>query len=165
MSKTKAYYFFLIFGLIGIGVANAQKRTELEAQRSKTQKEIEYAEKLLKTTAQKKQQSVEEYVITTKKIELRVKNIIQLNKELNLLDYSIKFESDSVLLLQQYLEQLRNEYVKIIQQSYKNYKNEDRMMYIFSSTDLNQAYRRIKFLHLYSKYRKDQIKTIEQVRI
>jgi septal ring factor EnvC (AmiA/AmiB activator) len=164
MTKIKAFLFFLIFAIISIGTTYAQERKKLEAQRAKTQKDIEYAEKLLKTTSQKKQQSVAEYVVTKKKIELRAKNINQLNREINFLDHSIKYENDSVLLLQKYLEQLRNEYVKIIQRSYKNYKSEDRLMYIFSSSDLSQAYRRIKFLHLYSKYRKDQIIAIEQVR-
>ena len=163
MCKIKIYIILIfLYRIICINDIYAQKRTDLEAERAKTQKEIESAEQILKTTSKKKQQSVEEYVITTKKIELRKKNIEQIRKEINLLNYNIDIKNDSITILNKALEQLKNEYIKIIQQSYKNYKNEDRLMYILASSDLNQAYRRIKFLHQYGKFRKEQIQSIVQ---
>jgi len=157
--------FFLTFYFVGFETVTAQNRLQLEAERTKTQKEIEYAERLLKTTSEKKQQSLEEYVITTKKIDLRNKNIQQLNIEKKFIEDEIKLENQSKDELENYREQLKNEYIKILQQSYKNYKTEYQLMFIFASSDLNQAYRRVKFLNQYSKYRKDQIKAIEQVTV
>ena len=162
-------YCFLFIALLcvffRVDDIHAQKRSELEKEREKTQKEIEYAEKLLVTTRQQKAKSVEEYVITTKKLELRKKNIDQINDEIEKIESLIDTQNDTVSMLKNDLEALKNEYVRIIQQSYKNYKNEDKLMYVLASSDLSQAYRRIKFLHQYSKFRKEQIESIEEKKL
>lgn len=162
LNKTNLIIILILCATFVVHSTHAQKRGELEKEREKTQKEIEYAEKLLKNTQQQREKSVGEYVITTKKIELRQKSINQVNSEIRNIESNINTQSGTISELHTDIEMLINEYIKIIQQSYKNYRNEDKIMYVLASSDLNQAYRRIKYLTQYSRFRKEQIKLIEQ---
>lgn len=63
--------------------------------------------------------------------------------------------------LQKDLEQLKQEYAKMIYYAYKNQDSYSKMMFVFSSSDFNQAYMRMKYMQQYSDYRKSQAKQIQ----
>jgi septal ring factor EnvC (AmiA/AmiB activator) len=153
----------LTFLLLAL-VTHGQNRKDLEMERKKTQDEIEFTNNLLKTTQEKRQKSVEEYIITNKKIELRQRNIGQISNEITQIEKNINYEINVIGSLRKDLEKLRAEYSKLIYQSYKTKQTNDKLMYVLSSTDFNQAYRRVKYLHQYSRYRKTQIQSIEATR-
>ena len=50
----------------------------------------------------------------------------------------------------------------MIYYSFKNKNTYDRLMFIFSSEDFNQAYRRLKYFQQYSAYRKAQVKLMQE---
>ncbi|MDA3780751.1 MAG: hypothetical protein PF487_11115, partial [Bacteroidales bacterium] len=63
--------------------------------------------------------------------------------------------------LEEKLKKIKNEYAKLIYYSFKNHNRTDIVMFILSSENFNQAYRRIKYFEQYSKYRKKQARLIE----
>ncbi len=154
-------YLIASLFFLSVSVLIAQDRKDLENERKKTQEDIEFTNNLLKTTQEKRQKSVEEYIITTKKIELRQRNISQIKTEIQKIENSIVYEQNVIASLRSDLETLRKEYEKLIYQAYKTKQTNDKMMYVLSSSDFNQAYRRIKYLNQYSRYRKTQIQSIE----
>jgi septal ring factor EnvC (AmiA/AmiB activator) len=158
----KNIVFLLLLSVVQINYA--QNRKDLENERKKTQEEIEFTNNLLKSTQEKRQKSVEDYIITNKKIELRQRNIEQIKKEIQQIDNNINYEQNVIGSLKSDLEKLRAEYAKLIYQSYKTRQTNNKMMYVLSSADFNQAYRRVKYLHQYSRYRKTQIQSIEATR-
>ena len=46
--------------------------------------------------------------------------------------------------------------------TYKNQSQYDRLMFILSSQDFNQAYKRIKYFQQYAKHRQEQASAIEE---
>lgn len=158
---------FIITGLLTIVYFSlfSQSKKELEIQRRKTQDEIEYANNLLKSTQKERKKSVEDYIITNKKIEVRLLNIKQISNEIKKIENDIINEQVVIDNLSSDLIQLRQEYERLIYQSYKTKHTNDKLMYIFSSKDFDQAFRRIKYLNRYSSQRKKQIKSIESTKL
>ena len=52
----------------------------------------------------------------------------------------------------------------MLHHTYRNINTYDRLMYIFSSEDMDQAYKRLKYFEQYAKYRQQQGEMIEQTR-
>ncbi len=159
------YIVLLLFLIMPLCDVLSQNRKDLENERKKTQDEIEYTNNLLKLTQQKRQKSVQEFILTNKKIESRKTNIRQINNEINKIDTDIGKEQEAINALQNDLVKLRKEYEKLIYQAYKTKQTSDKLMYILSSSDFNQAFLRLKYLHQYSKHRNNQIKSIEATKL
>ena len=70
-----------------------------------------------------------------------------------------------VTQLENDLKKLKDEYAKMVYYAYKNKGYYNRLMFIFSSKDFNQAYKRLKYMQQYSKYRKKQAALIGQMQI
>jgi len=68
-------------------------------------------------------------------------------------------------MLEEDLIALRNEYAKMIVLAYKNRNSYDRLMFILSSDDFNQAYKRLKYYQQYSDYRKKQAMAIKGIQV
>jgi septal ring factor EnvC (AmiA/AmiB activator) len=75
----------------------------------------------------------------TEAISAQIKNI---NTELK------KLEAD--------ISEMKDQYAKMLQLSYKNRNAYHRMMFIFASSDFNQAFRRLRYLKEYNEGRKKQ---------
>ncbi|MDD2562593.1 MAG: peptidoglycan DD-metalloendopeptidase family protein [Salinivirgaceae bacterium] len=161
MSRIFKYLFCIAFFFNTGYYVFSQTRIDLEKERRKTQNDLEYATNLLKSTQDQRKSSVENYIITNKKIELRTRNIQNIKGEILQIESNIATEQQVISGLKSDLDKLRTEYVKLVMQAFKTFKTSDKLMYIFASKDFNQAYRRLRYLHYYSKYRKSQIQSIE----
>lgn len=154
--------FILIFLLLLAPAAMAQKtRAQLEQEKQKVEEEIEYTNQLLEQTKQTKQTSLNEVVILGKKINKREQLIGTINSQISLVQRQIDEAQDSIAMLEKDLQNLKDEYAKMIYYSYKNRNLYDRMMFIFSADDFNQAYQRLKYFQYYNEYRRQQALLIE----
>ena len=154
----------LIFILILISseMIFAQKdRVKLEQEKKKIEEEIQYTNQLLDQTRQNKQNSLNEVVILNKKISQREQLIGTINKEVLLVEDQLVQAQDSINLLEKDLQALKDEYAKMIYYSYKNKNLYDRLIFIFSAEDMNQAYQRLKYFEFYNEYRKKQALLIQ----
>ena len=59
------------------------------------------------------------------------------------------------------MDELKAEYAHLIQQAYKNRDSYDKLMFIFSASNFNQAYKRVKFIQQYTSYREKQAEAIK----
>jgi septal ring factor EnvC (AmiA/AmiB activator) len=157
----KAIFFFL-FCLLVSPVAFAQKdRAELERDKKKVEEEIEYTNRLLEQTRQTRQTSLNEVVILNRKINQRERLIGTISQQIDLVDQRMNQTQDSVNMLQDELQSLRDEYALMIFYSYKNKNLYDKLIFIFSAEDFNQAYRRMKYFQFYNDYRRQQALMIQ----
>ena len=69
----------------------------------------------------------------------------------------------SISDLEANLTNLKNEYEKIIYNSYKKRSTQMKLMFLFASENINQAFKRFQYFKQYSKYRKKQADRIVQV--
>ena len=63
------------------------------------------------------------------------------------------------------MKRLKSEYSKIILSSYKKKSPELKLMFLFASENINQAFNRFQYFKQYSTYRKKQGEKIQNTQI
>lgn len=137
------------------------RKTLLEQDKKQIENEIQYNTKLLEETKKTQKATLNQLVVIKKQINSREKLISNLNEEILAINDQININNDLLKELKSDLENLKKEYAAMIYFAHKNRNNFDRLMFIFSSDDFNQAYKRMKYFQQYSEYRKTQVQLIE----
>jgi len=158
-NKTILLTFSLLYLLlISTGNSFAQKQTKkyLEHKKKELQEEIEYTNKLLDETKKNKRNSLNQLITLNRKISTRQELISTINGEINILNSQINKNNRAINALYSDLQKLKEEYAKMIYYAYKNQNSYNRLMFIFASSDFEQAFMRLKYLQQYSEYRHKQ---------
>jgi septal ring factor EnvC (AmiA/AmiB activator) len=140
-----------------------QSRAELEEMRKKNLQEIEYVDKMLKNTASQKNESLNELRVIGRKLSLRERLINEYGQEINLLEYRIRLNSEATGMLEQDLNELKEEYAKSVVSAYKATKGTPAVAFILSSADFNQGYKRLRYIQQVTKYRRKETETIQTI--
>ncbi|MGE0560192.1 MAG: murein hydrolase activator EnvC [Flavobacteriales bacterium] len=159
MSKFNKIYVFLMMMMLVFSASEtavAQNKNELEAKKKELQKEISLTNKLLNETKKNKELTLDELLKLKTKINLRVELISAIDNEIRFVNKQISRNQDVILSLQKDLEKLKQEYAKMIYYAFKNKSTYNKIMFVFSSSSFNQAYKRLKYIQQYSEYRKKQ---------
>jgi septal ring factor EnvC (AmiA/AmiB activator) len=163
MSGRLKYIFCVILLLInGITINNifAQTKKELEEQKRITLEEIENATNLLKETQATRKENIGQIQIINGRINLRGRLIKSIESETRILEEEIDEKSRLVTQMEQDLEALKKEYEKLILFSYKNRNKYDRIIFLFSAENFNQAYKRLRYIKQFVKFRRKQSEVI-----
>lgn len=153
-------YRFLVIFLFIYSFAFAQTRQDLEKRKMQNEKDISYTNELIKKTEKSKTDSFNKLVLINSQISNREKLINNINSEIKILNDNIQTQQDLINTLNKDYENLKTEYAKVISFYYKNRSNYDRIMFILASSDVNIAFKRIKYLQQYSEYRTNQVNKI-----
>jgi septal ring factor EnvC (AmiA/AmiB activator) len=159
MNRKLRYCFFVICLVINILTESnswAQTKSELEEKKRKNLEEIENSTNLLKQTQDTKKENIGQIQIINRRINLRGQIIESIEKETKLLDEEIDEKNKLVVEMEQDLEALKNEYAKLILFSYKNRNKYDKVIFLFSAENFNQAYKRIRYIKQFVKFRRQQ---------
>jgi septal ring factor EnvC (AmiA/AmiB activator) len=90
------------------------------------------------------------------RIGVRTKLINTINEETKQLNFEIKENERQVDLLEKRLEFLKKDYANMVVQSYKSKTKNSRLMFLLSSENFLQAYKRLDYLKQYAAYRERQ---------
>ncbi|OFX37802.1 MAG: hypothetical protein A2X08_03005 [Bacteroidetes bacterium GWA2_32_17] len=153
------YIIYLLLFVSTISL-QAQTRSELEKKHKKTQEEIKYTNKLLKQTQRDKKISMNQLMILNKKINARQELVKTISSEVETLDSKINENQQNINNLEKNLKHLKQNYAKMIIFAYKTRTSYDKLMFILSAKDFNNAYRRLKYLQQYADFRKKQMEAI-----
>jgi len=153
--KQKEVFFVLLLLILPI-ISFSQSRQELEKQRIKIQKEIKEINSLLFQSQKKEKNLLSDLSDLNKRITTRSRLIENINKETNLLTKEIKENEQQVNQLQSSLEVLKKDYANMVVQSYKSRTKQSRLMFLLSSKDFLQAYKRMQYINQYADYREKQ---------
>ena len=149
------YFLFISLAAVSFSAA-AQSKKELEKRRTELQKEIELTGKKLDETKKIKTGSRSQLVNLKRRIHARAELINVVTSEINSLDSQIDENNSGIGSLGQKLERLKKEYASAVRYAYRNRNEYDMLMFLFSSSDFNQAYKRLLFLKQYKEFRKKQ---------
>lgn len=145
---------FLFCSLLAI--AQPTKQEKLEEQKAQIQKEIA-AFKALLSDEKKKEKSVLSQLAEQKaRIRLSEKLISTTAKQKRLLEDDIYLTQLEINKLNRELKVLKDDYSKMIVKSYKSRNDKSRVMFVLSSQNFLQAYKRIQYMKQYASYRKMQ---------
>ena len=157
-------FLLLIVLLLFATLVNGQSLDALRKKKQKTNEEIQYTTKLLEEAKKNQKKTLNKYKILNKQIELRTNLITGINSEVGVLADFIDQNAWLVSSLNSDLEQLKNEYAKMIVFAQKNQTNYSKLLFVLSSNSFNQAYKRIMYLRQYTEYRKRQADLIQWIR-
>lgn len=138
-------------------------KRDLEKKKEKLVKEIDETNRMLKLNAKNKNATQAQLLQLQKKLKARQELINTINQQLSELSGAINQTTSDIASMQSKMSQLKKEYAAMIQYAYKNGNAYQRIMFIFSSDDFNQAFKRLKYLQEYSEYRKQQAREIENI--
>lgn len=133
--------------------AVSQSKRELENKKTQIQKDIDYTNQLLNITKKSKSNSLVHLVTLNKKITYRSEMISTISTEIHGVDKEIGSVSTNIDSLNNRLDRLKKQYASMLYYAYKNQSSYTKLMFIFSSDDFNQAFKRMYYLRQLSDYR------------
>ena len=159
-------FYILIFFALGFGQLKAQQiskqQKELEAQRIRLKKEIKQINTILFKNSKTRKNALTEVEDLQVKLNVRSELIKVTNQQANLLTSKIRINEKNISVQRKELEDLKSEYANLIRKSYESKSLQNRLMFLFSSEDFLQAYKRLQYLKQYARYRRRQGKAISE---
>ena len=161
----KIQYIFVLavcfFSFTGSGFA--QSIQDIKKEKEKSEKEIAYLNKLLNEARNNKNVSLTRLNIIQKKIIQSKKIISSLEKEVLFFEGQMKENEIRLTELTRTRESMLDLYSKLIYNLWKKKDNTTKLMFIFSSSDFNQAYYRYKYFEQIQSYSKRQLIQISRL--
>ncbi|WP_413999699.1 murein hydrolase activator EnvC family protein [Flavobacterium sp. W1B] len=136
--------------------SQSSQQEKLEQRKAQIQQEIRDNEKLLKSVKSKEKSAVNIFTIQKNKIRLKEILINTTEKQTKLLANDMYINQLAINKLNRELDVLREDYAKMIVKSYKSRSEQSRAMFILSSENFLQAYKRAQYLKQYTSFRKNQ---------
>ena len=155
--KNSVFVFAVVFSVN----CYCQDINDLRSQREKSLSDISRTEELLKQTQENRQNEYQKLKLVNRKITVRGKVISGINNEISMLDRQIKNNETAIDTLQREIAVLKTDYGNVIYKTYLNRNAYHRSQYIFAASDFNQAFKRLKYMQQYARFRKDQAEKIE----
>ncbi len=164
VSWKSVFFLFITFFFWGNFPAHAQTGTgNLKAKREKLEREIAYTNQLLQEVNRSQKSTLYELQLINNRINMRRRLVTVLKKEIAALSDTITATGISLRNLNRRLDTLKKEYVQIAWYLYKNDNNYNRLIFLFSAKDFNQAYQRLRYLDEISSYIRKEAARIEQL--
>ncbi len=135
---------------------------ELEQKKQKLLKEIQEKEAQLQSVRSKEKSVVKLLQIQKEKIGLKENLIHTTEKQTKLISNNIYLNQRQVNRLNKELKELKEDYAAMIVKSYKSRSTHSRAMFLLSSEDFSQAYKRFQYMKQYNSYRKMQGEEIKR---
>ncbi|MFI0490298.1 murein hydrolase activator EnvC family protein [Flavobacterium sp.] len=142
--------------LTSIMWSQSTQQEKLEERKAQIQKEIRENEALLQSVSKKEKSAVTVFTIQTKKIKLKETLINTTEKQTKLLNNDMYINQVQINKLKGQLDVLKEDYSRMIVKSYKSRSEQSRAMFILSSNNFLQAYKRVQYMKQYTNYRKLQ---------
>ena len=154
MRKFLLGLFFLCTTSVIWGQESQQEK--LEKRKAEIQQEILENERLLKTVKKKEKSAVNVIILQSNKIKLKEKLIRTTEKQTKILGNDMYINQLKINKLNRELVVLKEDYAKMIVKSYKSRSEQSRAMFLLSSENFLQAYKRAQYMKQYTSFRKMQ---------
>ena len=155
MKKLFLVVSFLFCSLLAVAQPSS-KQQKLEEQKAQIQKEIAAYRALLNDEKKKEKSVLNQLSEQKARIRLSEKLINTTSKQKKLLEDDIYLTQLQVNKLNRELKVLKEDYAKMIVKSYKSRNDKSRVMFVLSSQNFLQAYKRIQYMKQYASFRKMQ---------
>ena len=165
-NNLKQFLSCLFLFVFLFGFSQSAKQLELEKRRQEINREIRQFESLV-SQGKKEERSIVSIVEDLDyKVTVRRNLITITNQQANLLTREINNNQKSITKLRDKLKLLKEEYAAMIVKSYKSKSEQSKVMFLLSSSNFQQAYKRLQYIKQYADYQKKQgeeikLKTVE----
>ena len=153
MSPNKIIFLLFLF-LSFQGFSQEDSREELEKRRRELQEQISRIQGL-RSSNLKQEKSILTQVEELNQQINAAENLIRItNQQANLLTREITSNENRIKQLRDELEELKEDYSRMIRRSYKSKSQQSRIMFLLSAESFLQAYKRLQYMKQYANYRK-----------
>lgn len=157
VSTMSKYIFSLLFLLTSTMMwSQLTPQEKLEQRKAQILQEIKEKEDQLQNVRSKEKTVTTQLKIQTEKIKLKENLINTTEKQTKLLNNDMYINQLNINRLKKELILLKEDYANMIQKSYKSRSEQSRAMFLLSSQNFLQAYKRAQYMKQYASYRKTQ---------
>ena len=165
ISSNKPSYKLLLILVFLLGntllYSQSNKQQELEQRRQGLRREIQQINELVFKNKSKEKSQLSLIEDLNYKISVRSNLIKVTNQQTNLLTREINANQKKITNLRDELKVLKDNYAAMIVKSYKSKNEHSRIMFLLSSSNFDQAYKRLQYIKQYSDYQKQQGEAIK----
>lgn len=148
--------------LSSLSWSQISQQEKLEQRKAQILQEIREKEQQLQNVKSKEKTVEKQLNLQTEKIKLKEKLINTTEKQTKLLSNDMYINQININRLKKELVILKEDYAKMIVKSYKSRSEQSRAMFILSSKNFLQAYKRAQYMKQYTSFRKVQGEEINQ---
>jgi len=141
--------------------AQSKKQKQLEAKRQQYKKELRQLNALLFQGKQEQKSVLVNVENLNYKVTVRQNLISITNQQANLLTKEINANQKQISKHRDKLKLLKEEYAAMIVKSYKSKSEQSKVMFLLSSSNFQQAYKRLQYIKQYAEYQKQQSEAIK----
>jgi septal ring factor EnvC (AmiA/AmiB activator) len=146
--------FFLLAVPVWQGVAQSKK--DLQKQRDDINNKIEQTKKMIRDSERQQKSTIRQVQLLNEQLAFREQLIGNLNNDIHTIDGEIKRKNHYIGEMEGQVNQMKEEYGRMIYNAFRQRTSYDKLMYIFASADFHQAYKRLKMTQRYAGARKKQ---------
>jgi septal ring factor EnvC (AmiA/AmiB activator) len=154
MNKEKNILLLLFF-FVSLN-SFSQTKKELETQRKELQEEVNKIRSLLSQTRSVEKNELDELAEINLQINAQIKLINAFTAESKALNKEIYGNERELKKLSNELKVLKDDYAAMIYKSYKSKSQNSRIMFLLSSQNFHQAFKRVQYMKQYTDFRKAQ---------
>lgn len=149
--------FLIIFFVAIIGQSGfCQTRGELEKERQQIELQIFQINKNLDQNQLQKKSVIDKVETLNQRITAAERLVRVNNLEANMLSREIDANAQAIDKLRSQLKQLKTEYAQMVIDAYKSKSSQNRIMFLLSSDNFQQAYKRLQYMKQFAAHREQQ---------
>ncbi|MCB4798367.1 murein hydrolase activator EnvC family protein [Neotamlana laminarinivorans] len=160
----KAHKYILLIAIVlasTISFSQNNKQKELETRRQELRNEIEQLNKLRADNKNKQKSQLSLVEGVNHKISV-LSNLIKVtNQQANLLTREINSNQKKITDLRKELTDLKDDYAAMVVKAYKSKNKQSKIMFLLSSNNFKQAYKRLQYIQQYADHQKKQGENIK----
>lgn len=158
---SKRILCILLIACAFIGVAQKPAMHEIKQQKQDAQKEIKETSQKIKQNKNKTKKSLNDLNRISAEIGEKQKTIKELSIQIAEINIKIQNVNNRIAAQDSALRKLRGNYLSAIKKIRSHNVSNNKMMFVFSSESFHQAYRRMRYLKEFSRWRDAQTKQIK----
>ncbi len=153
---------FFLLALLPFVTGYSQSRKELEDKRLRLIEEINQTNKRLKDTQKTKAATLDRYLALKAQVAKRQQLVATMREEMAHADSAIIRSGEVMEALNDDIKRLRGEYARTLRAAWRLRLQQSWVTYMLSSENLNQAFRRRRYMRQYEQYRRRQAALIAE---
>ncbi len=162
LAPMQKFIICFLLMLSSLSWSQISQQEKLEQRKAQILQEIREKEQQLQNVKSKEKTVEKQLNLQTEKIKLKEKLINTTEKQTKLLSNDMYINQININRLKKELVILKEDYAKMIVKSYKSRSEQSRAMFILSSKNFLQAYKRAQYMKQYTSFRKVQGEEINQ---
>ena len=150
-----------LFCATAVPAQTNKKIKNLQSQRTELKKRLNESQQLLRSTNKSVKSQLANLNVLSGQIEQQQKYIVGIEGEVNVLNGNIGQLTRELHKLQQELADCKLKYSRSVMYMYRNRSTQNKLMFLFSSKNFSQMFRRLRYVMDYAKYQRAQGEVIK----